>query len=53
MINTDENDRIKITISLKLKERLKEEATYEGRSMSNMAAAIIKKYFEEKDNEKY
>lgn len=52
MINTEKNTRIKVTISKKLKERLEAEAEYEGRSMSNMAATIIRKYFEEKDLEK-
>lgn len=52
MINTKKNTRIKVTISKELKERLESEAEYEGRTMSNMAATIIRKYFEEKDLEK-
>ncbi|GAB6150733.1 ribbon-helix-helix domain-containing protein [Clostridium massiliodielmoense] len=40
-----ENTRIQITISKKLKEKLKEKAEYEGRTVSNMAAKIILDYF--------
>lgn len=47
-----ENTRIYVTISKKLHNKLKDEAEYEGRSISNMAATIIKKYYKEKDNDK-
>ncbi|RXI57268.1 hypothetical protein DP122_00360 [Clostridium tetani] len=49
-----ENTRIYVTISKKLHSKLKNEAEYEGRSVSNMAATIIKKYYKEKekDNDK-
>lgn len=47
-----ENTRIYVTISKKIHKKLKAEAEYEGRSVSNMAATIIKKYYKEKDNDK-
>lgn len=47
-----ENTRIYVTISKKIHKKLKDEAEYEGRSISNMAATIIKNYYESKDNDK-
>ncbi|NEZ47840.1 hypothetical protein FDF74_11675 [Clostridium niameyense] len=44
-----ENTRINITISKKTHKKLKDKAEYEGRSVSSMAAYIIKEYFK-KDN---
>jgi predicted CopG family antitoxin len=43
-----ENVRIAVTISRQMYERLKEEAEYEGRSVSNLAAWLIKQYLKRK-----
>lgn len=43
-----ENIRINVTLSRELHKLLKEDASFEDRSIGNMAAVIIKKYYEEK-----
>lgn len=45
MINKDKNVRINVTIPKEIHRKLMEEAVFEGRSVSNMAAAIIKLYY--------
>ena len=44
-----ENTRVYITIPKIIYIKLKEEAEYEGRSISNLACKIIKDYYEEKE----
>ena len=41
----DENTRIQITIPKKLRELIQDQADYEGRTLSNMAAKILKEYY--------
>lgn len=43
-----ENTRITVTISKKLYDKLAEEADYEDRSVSNMAATILKMHYKNK-----
>lgn len=52
MIDKDKNVRINVTIPKEMHEKLKKEAEYEGRSISNMAAAIIKLYYQPKRGKK-
>lgn len=41
----DENIRIQVVISRKVHAKLKDQAEYDGRSISNMAAKIINDYY--------
>ncbi|WP_461206945.1 ribbon-helix-helix domain-containing protein [Clostridium sp. DL1XJH146] len=41
----DENTRITITIPKKLHRKLKKDAAYEDRSVSNMVSKILKEYY--------
>lgn len=48
MVVKKENKRINVTLSKKIHDLLKGEAEYEGRSVGNMAAKIIKDYYRNK-----
>lgn len=46
-----ENIRINVTLPRELYKKLKEDAEYEARSVGNMAAVIIKNYYEKKSSD--
>lgn len=52
MINKDKNKRISVTLPKKIFWELQKEAVYEDRTLSNMAAYIIKKHYRNKHKKK-